>query len=383
MNRHGRASAIAAVLLLAIGLGTWWFLANHRRVERSVDLPPRGEAGYNRLYGLKLALRAAGVRAQSRQRLELAAMRLRPGDTVVLSGDASTLPPQDLRALMAFVRGGGRLVLGMPRPPLFQRDQPTDTPASVNIGVFDALVLKPLGVQRGPPGDCLRVVQQGDFVYFCGSPRLRLPGRAQPALRVRDGKGQDVVLRLPLGAGWVTLAADLNALDNDELDEPPAATLAWRMLEPGPGTVHLVYRAEMPPLWKLVLERGWPVWLPLLLALLAGLWAASQRYGSLLPAPATGRRSLLEHLQAAGEHSHRYGRGHLLYQQARDAFHDRLRRRDPYAAALAGDAQIEAIASRSGWPVADVRRALQAPRPFDPKDLQQRITRLVQLRAKL
>lgn len=381
VSRHARIAVIAAVVLLAVAMGAWWFFSSHRRVERSIDLPPRGEAAYNRLYALKLALRAAGIDAHSRQRLDLGAMALRPGDIVVLRGDASTLAPDDLRALAAFVRGGGGLVLAMPR--LF--DAPAEAAAAEpREGVLDALFLQPLGVRRAGTGECLHVDQadQG-YIYFCGSPRLRYRGSATPALRVRDARGRDVVLRLPMGRGWVTLAADLNALDNDELDEPPATTLAWRMLGPVAGRVHLVYRAEMPPLWKVVFERGWPVWLPLLLAVLAGLWAASQRFGALLPAPASGRRSLLEHLRAAGEHSHRYGRGHLLYQQARDAFLARLRRRDPYAAALEGDAQAEAIAARTGWSAMEVRRALQAPRPFDPKDLQHRITRLVQLGSKL
>lgn len=387
MSSRKPALAIGIGLLVAGALFAWWFLSNHTREQRTIGLPPRGEAAYNRLYALKLALRNAGVDAQSRQRLELAQMQLRPGDTVVLSGNAATLPPADIDALAQFVRAGGQLVLPAPRRDLFDPQDDSDAGVDVATSGVDALhagLLEPLGVSPGRSGDCLRVLHGKDtYYYFCGSPRLQLARDRKPSLRVRDLKGRDVVLRLPLGSGAVTVAADLNHLDNDELDEPPAATLAWRMLQPGPGTVHLVYRAEMPPLWRVLFERGWPVWLPLLLAVLAGLWAASQRYGTLLPAPASGRRSLLEHLKAAGEHSHRYGRGHLLYQQARAAFDARLRRRDPYAAALDGEARIEAIAARTGLAPGEVRRALQAPRPFDPNDLQQRITRLVQLRAKL
>ena len=188
---------------------------------------------------------------------------------------------------------------------------------------------------------------------------------------------------LPEGSGLVTIAADLDFLTNASLEDPISSELAWRVLQPGRGTVHLVYRTEMLPLWRIVLERGWMIWLPLLLATLGGLWAATQRFGPLLPSADSGRRSLLEHLQAAGEHVVRYRRSHLLHQQVLAAFNTRLQRRDPYAAALDGPARIAAIAAKTGMDPADVNNALLAPRPFDTADLRQRILLLTRLRNRL
>jgi hypothetical protein len=139
----------------------------------------------------------------------------------------------------------------------------------------------------------------------------------------------------------------------------------------------------MPPLWRLLLDHAWRVLLPLLLALLVWLWMRAERLGPLRPSPSHDRRSLLEHVQASGDHLYRYGRRATLYSAAHEAFLRQLRRRDPYAAALEGPAQIDAIAARTGLTSADVEAALRYPRSGDAKDFVLRIAKLFQLRQRL
>ena len=394
MSRRARIAAVVLLVLLGGGLiGAWWF-NTHERVARVETLPPKGEPTYNPLYALKVALQRHGVHAQSRQRLDLPAMQLKPGDTLVLLGDANALATREADALLAWVRAGGHLVL-----PMLVQD------LSIDHDVGKSLYAR-LGIRRGDAGECVRL-QTADAArqrlalrkagkdefydddapplewHFCGSPRVRLEDTRTRLLGMADGAGGTVIAWLPEGRGKVTIAADLDFLTNRKLDDPVSTELAWRTLQPGPGTVHLIYRTRMLPLWRFLLERGWMIWLPLLVASLAGLWAATQRFGPLLPSAESGRRSLLEHLQAAGEHMVRYRRSHLLHQQVRAAFDARLQRRDPYAAALDGQARIAAIASRTGMTPAEVHHALLAPRPFDTADLRQRILLLTRLRHRL
>jgi len=192
-------------------------------------------------------------------------------------------------------------------------------------------------------------------------------------------------VRLRHGYGSVDVASDLDFAGNAGLENAANAALVRQFLQPnyGSGTFHLIYRPDVAPLWRLLLERGWPVWAPLLAALLAWLWARMQRFGPLLPSPALARRSLVEHVQAAGEHMLRYGAGHALHRAARDAFDARLRRRDPLAFSLSGDAQLEAIAARTATAAAQVREALRSPRPGDGADLRLRISSLIRLRNRL
>lgn len=410
MNRRAQIAAVVLLALLGAGLiGLWWF-NTHERVSRVETLPPKGEPTYNPLYALKVALQRHGLEVQSRQRLDLPAMQLEAGDTLVMLGDANALASREADALLHWVRSGGHLVL-----PMLVQD------LSIDHDLDQSLYAR-LGIRHGERGGCIRLQTReaqrkraalreagkggtptrnagtrraghedeydaAEFadieMHFCGSPRVRLDDKRTMLQRMGGDDGETVMAWLPEGKGLVTIAADLDFLTNPWLEDPISTELAWRALQPGPGTVHLIYRTQMLPLWRLVLERGWMIWLPLLLASLGGLWAASQRFGPLLPAAESGRRSLLEHLQAAGEHVVRYRRSHLLHQQVRAAFDARLQRRDPYAAALDGPARIAAIAARTGMEPADVTNALQAPRPFDTADLRQRILLLTRLRNRL
>src|SRR5690606_24877333 len=80
-----------------------------------VALPPGGEAAYNPLYALKLALRVDGVEVDSRQRLDLAKTAPGPRDTVLLLGDPRTLPAREVDELLSWVESGGHLLVTTPR----------------------------------------------------------------------------------------------------------------------------------------------------------------------------------------------------------------------------------------------------------------------------
>jgi len=390
MKLSGRNVALAALgLLLAAGVAAWWSY-NYEYVETEQVLRPRGEASYNPLYALKLALQASGVDAHSRQRLQLDEVALGDHDTVLVLSDPRTLSPADVDGLLDWVESGGHLLVRTPR---LERGEATRT-----AELLDALRLQPL-----PKYDCMPVTRppsaagtkggdetgeddarpQARFA-FCGGTRFTMLA-VEPLHAWGDLDSGYAYARLAHGEGTVDVLADFGFLTNDALEQPAFAALARQLLQPGwkRGTVHLVYAADMPPLWRLLFERGWMAWLPALLALVAWLWLRIQRFGPRMPSPEPARRALLEHVQASGEHLWRYGRGSALYAAVREAFIARLRRRDPLAAALDGRAQAEAIARRTGAPVADIERALQTPRPNDGADFRNRIARLLQLRQQL
>ena len=59
MNRRSATLWLFAVIVAAALAGAW--LYTFKRVEKEIDLPPRGEARYNPLFALKLALQAHGL----------------------------------------------------------------------------------------------------------------------------------------------------------------------------------------------------------------------------------------------------------------------------------------------------------------------------------
>lgn len=361
--------------LLFVALLTTWFLATYEQVERSVDLPPRGEASFNPLYALELSLRDSGRKVVSRQRLQLDAVPPGPRDTVVMYGDPRTLGHDDLQGLERFVRGGGHLVVGLP--------EFSESGKATGAAPLSGLLPIKSAVSRSP---CLIRKVQGkpDRTVFCGAPRFT-PDAAAEITSGLQTKGGYLFARFQLGKGSVDLLSDMALLSNDELAETGNAAFARLLLSPNwnAGTFHLVYSVDMPPLWRWLLEHGWRALLPAFLCLLLWLWMRAQRFGPLLPAPLAPRRSLLEHLEASGEHLLRYGQLGVLHRALLAAVQERLRRRDPLAAALDGEAQAGLIAQRTGLTPTEVRAALDTRPPRDPLDFRHRIARLTELRKRL
>ncbi len=382
-NRGRRVGLITALTVVGVLLGAlavWWFLETHERVSEKLELPPKGEASYNPLYALKVSLRDAGRRVESRQRLRLAEHPLKPGDTVLMMGDLRALPVADAEALLDWVAEGGHLVVTTPAP-------------GVAIGDADVPLLTDLGI--APYDDMpecmdLQVDALERHGEFCEGRRFYFYDEDAQVLAAWSEENEDGLdygyARVGWGEGTVDVLAELDFLRNDKFDDVQHLALARQLLQPNwdaRGTFHLIYSADMPPLWKLLLDHGWRALLPLFLALLVWLWMRAERLGPLLPAPPMDRRSLLEHVQASGEHLYRYGRRATLYAAVHEAFMRRLRQRDPYAAALDGPAQVEAIARRTGLSKDEVEAALRYPRSGDRKDFVQRIARLLQLRRQL
>jgi len=374
-RRHGLIALAVVAIAGMLAAGFAWWLRNYERTEEWEDLPRTGEAARNPLYVLKLALIADGVQAKSRPRLQLDEVKLGERDTVLLYNDPRTVSDKEEATLLAWVERGGHLLLRTPPP------GPLDVEQSLPVlGAF--------GVHPRSDQLCAGLDVDGEDPHaeFCRGRRLDVDNLASTAsLHWGDESIGYVFARIPHGRGHVDVLSDFDFLDNDSLKDGPHIALTRQLLEPNyrAGTMHLVYEAQMPSFWWTLVREHWRVWLPLLLALMAWLWRRSQRFGPLLASPALERRSLLEHVTASGEHIYRYGYAHLLHEAARKAFLLRLRRRDPQAAALDGEAQAAMLAVRFGLPPADIRDALSTPIARDHAAFRSRIAMLMRMRNSL
>jgi hypothetical protein len=219
-------------------------------------------------------------------------------------------------------------------------------------------------------------------VWLC-DPRFRplLPGFS---LSGGDDKRGYRFARRALGAGLVTIV-QLDYLDNEGLRDPAARAVAFQLLAPslGRGRMQLVYSADVPSLLRLLVDYAWMVLLPLLLALFAWLAFRQQRFGPVQPAPEPRRRALLEHVHAAGEFAWSRQRASALHAAVLRLFRQRLQRRAPEIAALAGAAQEQALAEATALPLARVREALHPQGLAHPAAFTQSISTLLQMRSRL
>ena len=367
--------AVAVGALLVAGAVAWW-LHTFKRVERWVDLPRTGEAARDPLFGLRLALEKDGRDVRAWRRLESDRLHLTPRDTLLFDGDVRTWPAPVRTRLLAWVRDGGHLIVIVPPPDAADDAFQTGAADRIAVPLFDALGVH---VRRGrtscDPADDMPVA-------LCGGRRFDAPPGTAVRLRGPDG---DLFARVRHGRGSVDVLGTLDFLETDSLRLPPNRVLAYQLLAGGDprGTVQLVHAASMPSLWRTLLRHGWPVWGPLALLLVGWLASRMRRFGPLLPSPALERRSLLEHVTASGQHAWRYGRADVLYDAMRASMLERLRRRDPQAAALDGEPQLVRLVDRLKLPAASMRDALQRPDPRDAKGFVARVATLVRMRNRL
>lgn len=203
---------LGALVLFGVPL-TILYLRTHERVTETVQLPPQGEAGYNPLYVLGQALRADGIDVHARPRLDLQQMALGPHDTVVLLQDSSELPAPAARALLAWVDGGGHLLVRTP-PPAEDDASSTQGPLLDQLGV-DSLYQQ---------SDCqpFHVIDDPSHVEFCGGRRFTLGFAASAQAERRWGNERNLVFaRLRHGQGKVSVLADMEFM-RGEVDSPAA-----------------------------------------------------------------------------------------------------------------------------------------------------------------
>jgi hypothetical protein len=386
-RRLGLFIALAAAALIAVA--TWAFPKLFKPVTEQVPLPPTGEAAYNPLYALKLALRAQGREAQGWPSLTAAEHALGVDDTLLLYDRPEAMSEAQAQRILDWVRGGGHLV--MPGPP--GRADAGPLASAIGLRALEAKADKSGTKAHDEIEDllfsrnCVQLraavpASRGEETWLCDPPFAPvLPG-------FRLGGGDAVAgwrfARRELGRGLVTVA-ELDYLDNRRLRRPEARAMAFQLLAPGlgKGRVHLVYSADVPSLLRLLLMDAWMVLLPLLCALAAWLAWRGQRFGPVQAAPEPRRRALLEHVQAAGEFAWGRNRGAALHAAVLRLFRQRLQRRAPELYALDGDAQEQALASALSLPRSRVRQALRPQGLHHPATFTQSIATLLSMRSRL
>jgi hypothetical protein len=361
------ALLVALGLALLVAAGTLLFPRVFKQVTEELPLPPTGEAAYNPLYALKLALLAHGQKVSSWPSLSAAEHALGAHDMLLLYDRPEAMSNAQAQRIVAWVRAGGRLL--MPGPP----DGASPGPLAGALGLRAVVPPQEQPGRKAAAANagCLRVLAPGQApggergAWLCQPPFLpTVPGFA---LAGGDDKHGYRFARRALGEGEVTVV-ELGYLDNDRLRDPAARALAFQLLAPGlgHGRIQLVYSADVPSLLRLLLTHAWMVLLPLALALAAWLAWRGQRFGPLQPAPEARRRALLEHVNASGEFTWGRQRASALHAAVLRLFEQRLRRRAPELDALAGEAQVLAIADATALPATRVRQALRPPTSPSP-----------------
>ncbi|MDZ7751373.1 MAG: DUF4350 domain-containing protein [Gammaproteobacteria bacterium] len=361
----GALGALGALGLWVYNQGAW--------VEIEVETGPRGEAARDPYL--------AATRLLGRMGVPVRRLRAHPWgegppaevDVLVVAGPRPGLAGPLLAPLLDWVSGGGHLVVPAPAggdddaDPLFaalglgsHRADDTTSPGAVTMAL-DGAVLK---------------------AEFRGT--TRLAGGAGYRDLAADVYGA-LVLEGRVGRGRVTALATLDPFTNRRLGEHDHAELLVRLLAPGGTAPRVAFARDpgMPGLAAWLWQRIPETLLSLALMAALFLWWRGHRFGRLAGAPEAPRRSLLEHIEAAGWFLWRRGRAEGLLEAQRRALVARAAGRAGGFGRRPHDEQVRMIARMSGLPGPQVAAALEPLRRPSPQEFVERVATLEAIRKRL
>lgn len=364
------------ILLLLGGLGLW--AARHfEKTEISLPTGLSGEALANPLLAAERFLNAMGIAATHLD--DSTGLLDAPGadDVILITTDRQTLGRRRTRALLDWVRAGGRLVVTVPRLPgdeLPPRDLLLE---ELELGVA---YLDPDTTEYA---DYLDVELPGadDFLQLAFGTDYVLTG-ARATDQVISNDWGDVLIRRRLGRGSVTVLADLDFIRYRRIGKHDHARFLWHLVD-GRGPVWLVFNNDMPALWDWLWGHATEVMTALTLLLALWLWSRSRRFGPLLEEPAPVRRRIVEHIDANGRFLWHQRRAAHLIDAVRDALLATAARRHPAWSGMDESARAAHLAGRVGRKPALVQQTLAAREVRHRHEFTRLIRQLETLRKKL
>jgi hypothetical protein len=351
-----RLLIIGLALAVLAGIGVW-LAKNLEQVQERNWVGFSGEARRNPWLASERLLERMGMRtAKARSVPELRSL---PRDgLLVLPRRLETIHVDEQKKLLAWVEGGGHLVVEAEQPA--QADPILDA-----VGIARKAVKRPrsASVQLAelPGAPHALMVQVGEW--------RTLEAASTPLLSL---KGTQAVWMLQVGhgAGRVSAFTDLGFARNDGIGKLDHADFLWTFLrlEPRAAVVAFFHNPQKLSLLAWLRERAWAVLVAAALLLGAWLWHVAPRFGPIAPDPEPARRRLLDHLRASGRFQWSAGGAAALAEAARESVLRRIHRAHPDFAGLSPPQRAARLMALFGLPADAVQRVLQAAPAQNPAE---------------
>ena len=355
---------LVGMVLILIGSVTAWFLNNFE--SQTIDLPvgASAEARRNPYLAAERLLVRLGVPVEGRAGRGRLRQLPPTTDTLVVSGLGS-LAPDQRAALHAWLRAGGRLVVEA----VDLWDDAVvadDVPGDFGIRLREA---------PGRPGDSPHQLLANltwpgvDQPLTLGvHPDWYLDVEGAAGASTVSADGQVRMVRLPVGAGTLTVTSDQQFLTNDGIGQHDHALILVHLALPAPGgKVWLLHDSAVPWLGAILWATAPQAVIAAAVLVLVWGWSLGARLGPPAPAPTRRRRDLIEHLDAAGAFLWRQGHAAHLVEATRRQVLTAWQRRHPDLRRLNRDDETQAISVSSSLTPAAVAAALHGDAHDGPR----------------
>jgi len=346
-----RRLLIGFVIGGVIAASVIWFFATHERVDDKRWVGPSGEARVRQFLAAERLAERMGLPARELRSLP-DVDTLGAGGVLLLPNRRQSLDPRRIERLLAWVQGGGHLIVEAELAPV--SDPLLD---QLEVRRREAPVpARPLLVDL--PGETrqLKVAMASRVALEPPTGRLVFRARSGDTLRLAS---------FTRGRGMVTVAASLNFARNFSIGDDDHAELFWRLVRATPARELAVYWNPLRlSLWDFLVEHAAAVLVAVAALLAAWLWRIAPRFGPVAPDAPPARRRLLDHLRASGRYYWAQGLRERLVAAARDAVLRRVARVQPEFAAAPDAERAERLVALAAVSAAQARNLLGAAGPL-------------------
>jgi hypothetical protein len=370
---------IAQLIILTAVIAVFVWIANHTYWgEVEIPTPLKGEAARNPFYAVQEFAHVLGANTEV--------------DRVLTTPDSSAvlfvtqwnwgLSTQRRERMKHWVESGGRLVVDrslisgsedfehwsgigrldeQEKKESEKRAKGSDEPEESDDGESEETAYVPARLQP-----CRMLDERGASgasaprrFSVCGiDHRSSLTSRRKPVWSLRDDDTGMQVVRVRIGRGSVTLINGLPFRYRDLFEgDHGALFVAMTQLRSG-DEIHFLSEQEQASLLALTWRYGAPA-VALFLAFIAlSLWRGSVRFGPLVAATETARRSLTEQIRGTGQFAMRFGGGEALHAAAVRALKEAASRRISGYERLSSDERVKTLARLTGFEADSVSAAI-------------------------
>lgn len=214
------------------------------------------------------------------------------------------------------------------------------------------------------------------------SPDTDLDGNLLRWVRFQKVPDQSPLVYYERGRGRLTLMTDGALWHNHRIGEFDHAYFLSHLV--GERDLVMVTRPKFDTLGELIQRYALELFFAGLLALAAWIANRSRRFGPVLPAPASERRSLLEHIGACGQFYWRSQRAENLFEQARAPLLQKLGARSNGSPGIEQQQQLaESVAATTGLAAREIFDTLWGPAPRSEDDFTARLRSIQIIEAAL
>lgn len=353
MKRAGVWLLVGAPLVALV----FWVSSHTYWADTKMPMPPKGEALVNPFYAVQRFTEALGSRTAWDRVLTIPSA----DSVIVLSQWHWSLSASRREAIERWVESGGRLVVddtlyggeadferwsGVIREDRVPDDRRSPAPRYEECHRFRE-------ERGGAPAGGSEAMR---YLICDADAKSVLTSHKRPAWALRDESGIQV-MRVQVGRGSVTV---INAtpfryrslFDGEHGWLFVAATQLRRVDE-----VHFLSEDEHPSLLALVWQHGGPVVVLALVLIVLVLWRGAVRFGPLMAAQQTARRSLAEQIRGTGQFDLRHG-GESLHAASVRALEEAAQRRVPGYPRLPNRERASALARLTGYDAKSLAAAM-------------------------